>query len=47
VRSEWELGDGGGLRLRVTVPPGARATVHLPRDGRVVELGYGDHELTA
>ena len=41
----WER-SGGRLRLRVTVPVGARATVRVPGGGAPVEVGHGRHEWT-
>jgi alpha-L-rhamnosidase len=41
----WERADGS-LRLKVTVPVGAGATVHLP-DGRTFDVRHGTHEFAA
>ncbi|MEV6850704.1 glycoside hydrolase family 78 protein [Actinoplanes sp. NPDC051411] len=41
----WERADGS-LRLRVTVPVGVTATVHLP-DGQAFDVRHGTHEFTA
>jgi alpha-L-rhamnosidase len=42
----WERA-GGRLTLRVTVPVGAVATVHVPGRGEPVEVAHGRHEWTA
>lgn len=39
----WERGEGR-LRLRVTVPVGVHATVHVPGAGDPVRVGHGTHE---
>jgi alpha-L-rhamnosidase len=41
----WERADGR-LTLRVTVPVGATATVHVPGEAAPVEVGHGRHEWT-
>ena len=43
--SGWER-DGERFTLRVTVPVGASATVHLPGAAEPVRVGHGDHEWT-
>ncbi|GHF53797.1 alpha-L-rhamnosidase [Amycolatopsis bartoniae] len=40
----WRRSDGR-VELEVTVPPGTRATVHLP-GGSTVEVGHGSHVWT-
>ena len=40
---EWQRGDGT-LALRVRVPVGARATVHIPGRPDPVVVGHGSHE---
>ncbi|TWD84248.1 alpha-L-rhamnosidase [Kribbella amoyensis] len=42
----WERADGR-LRLSVTVPVGATATVHVPGQAEPVEVAHGSHEWTA
>jgi alpha-L-rhamnosidase len=39
----WERA-GGLLTLRVTVPVGATAVVHVPGESEAVEVGPGEHE---
>jgi alpha-L-rhamnosidase len=41
----WERG-GGQLTLRVTVPVGVTANVHVPGDAAPVEVRHGRHEWT-
>jgi alpha-L-rhamnosidase len=41
----WERGEGR-LMLRVTVPVGATATVHVPGEADPVEVRHGEHEWT-
>jgi alpha-L-rhamnosidase len=41
----WERADGR-LTLRVTVPVGATATVHVPGEATPVEVRHGRHEWT-
>jgi alpha-L-rhamnosidase len=41
----WRRG-GGSLTLRVTVPVGASATVHVPGEGEPYAVRHGDHEWT-
>ncbi|GAA4615147.1 family 78 glycoside hydrolase catalytic domain [Actinoallomurus liliacearum] len=41
ARSEWTKSDDGGIRLKVTVPPGTSAEVHVPGSGEVHQVGSG------
>ncbi|MCO5997272.1 family 78 glycoside hydrolase catalytic domain [Actinoallomurus rhizosphaericola] len=41
ARSEWTKADDGGIRLKVTVPPGSSAEVHVPGSGEVRQVGSG------
>ncbi|MGI5230867.1 family 78 glycoside hydrolase catalytic domain [Actinoallomurus sp. CA-142502] len=46
ARSEWTKTDDG-IRLKVTVPPGSTAEVHVPGSGEVRQVGSGTWTFTS